>query len=74
MNHREFQRLVSMLADEIGGDGDTIASHSIPGEVYIEDEKGNTYSITHMELRLLPGCGCPDGIVIHIRRDEEESK
>lgn len=68
MNHREFQRIINTLADEIGGDGEMIALHNLSGEVFIYDIEGNEYEIVDIRPHQMIGCGCYDAIIIEIRR------
>lgn len=74
MNLKEFKEQVDYFCNEIGiyGDEGFISSHNIMGDVYLVDDKENYYDISDFELSRLPGCGCPSGLIINIKKDEED--
>ena len=73
MNHREFQDLVNRYADEIGGNGETIASHELASQVLVQGPDGDLYPVVGVSVHQLGGCGCPIDIVIKANYEGQEN-
>jgi len=64
----ELIEILQKYRDEIGCNGETIASHSTKSRVDVcYDGSEDVYLyLSSIELNYRPGCGCPDGITIHV--------
>lgn len=74
---KEFANVFNTYVKDIGCMDNAqgwIGSHKIVGDicVYIDDPDDDTaLEIVSMSIDQLGGCGCPVGIVIHVKRVKE---
>lgn len=73
MTVSEFKEQTDKLATEICCDGKKIASHTIKSTVSVHClNSHDNYEIVDLQPSMLMGCGCWDGIIIEIRKVEDE--
>jgi hypothetical protein len=71
----DFIEHLQALQQEIGCDGKKIGSHNIRSFVHfhitnpdigLDLTLDNSYYTAGLQLNLLPGCLCPDGVIINL--------
>jgi len=76
MTLTELINALHALQKEIGCNGLSIASHDIKSQVVfrfndpiidLDVEPDDTEFKHGLELSLMPGCSCPDGVVVNLR-------
>lgn len=71
---KEFADRIATMADDIGCDGNGgIGSHlKVRSKIFIdcinEDDDLIDYEIVDLDIDVLPGCQCPSGIIIKIKK------
>jgi hypothetical protein len=76
MTLTELIEALQSLQKEIGCNGRSIASHDIKSQVVfclndrivdLDIELDDTEFKHGLELSLMPGCSCPDGVIVNLR-------
>jgi hypothetical protein len=76
MTPTELINALHALQEQIGCDGRSIASHDIKSQVVfrlndrtidLDIELDDTLFQDGLELSLMMGCSCPDGIIVNLR-------
>jgi hypothetical protein len=67
----EFRECIDEVSKEISYDGKTVDSHKgIPALVRVRClNSDDEFTLVGYEVDGLPGCGCPSGITLEIRKD-----
>jgi len=67
----DLKNKIDSIANDIGCDGEGIASHNIRSSVSAYcDELGQWFEIVDIELDRLPGCSCSCGLTINLKKDD----
>ena len=72
MNAHEFlEKIKNYIENDIGGNGETIASHKLSSTIFFETTDPNDlaeYELEEIDIDILPGCGCWRGLIFKLKR------
>jgi len=70
MNLQEFRKKIDNYTDEICNADGFVSSHNLQSTIKIEDENSE-YELADIDISRLLGCGCWSGIILRIKKIEE---